>query len=76
MPFNLSIKNMCRYQGSGSSFLKLNTTTDAMKLVLLGVFIPFFKIYGIIIALALTEFLSFFILLIWFIRSNKKFVVK
>ena len=76
MPFNLSIKNMCRYQGSGSSFLKLNTTTDAMKLVLLGAFIPFFKIYGIIIALALTEFLSFFILLIWFIRSNKKFVVK
>lgn len=72
MPFNLTIKDMCKYQGSGSSFFKLNATTDSMKLVFLAILIPFFKIYGIIIAMLLTEFLSTIILLIWFIRSNKR----
>lgn len=73
MPFNLTIKYMCTYQGSGTSFFKLNTATDSMKLIFLAIFIPFFKIYGIIIALFLTEFISTIILLIWFIKSNRKF---
>ncbi len=73
MPVNLVIKYMCSYQGSGSSVLKLYTTTDIIKLALLAVFIPFFKINGIIIALILAEFFSFLILIIWFIRSNKRF---
>ena len=73
MPFNLTIKYMCTYQGSGKSFFKLNTTTDSMKLIFLAIFIPFFKIYGIIIALVLTEFISTIILLVWFIKSNRNF---
>ena len=73
MPVNLVIKYMCSYQGSGSSVLKLYTTTDIIKLALLVIFIPFFKINGIIIALILAEFFSFLILIIWFIRSNKRF---
>lgn len=76
MPVDLTIKSMCKYQGSGSSFFKLNTTTDAMKLAFLAIFIPFLKIYGIIIALTLTEFFTFIILLIWFAKSNKRFGVK
>jgi len=74
MPFNLTIKYMCTYQGSGASFLKLNSTTDSIKLVLLVIFIPFFEIYGIIIALFLAEFVSMIILIVWFIISNKKFI--
>lgn len=76
MPVDLTIKYMCKYQGSGSSFFKLNTTTDIMKLAFLAILIPFFKIYGIIIALTLTEFFTFIILIIWFMRSNRKFGVK
>ena len=73
MPTNLVIKYMCSYQGSGNSVLKLYTTTDIIKLAMLAIFIPLFKINGIIIALILGEFFSFLILIIWFIRTNKRF---
>ncbi len=73
IPFNLTIKYMCTYQGSGTSFFKLNTATDSIKLAFLIILIPFFEIYGIIIALFLTEFISTIILFVWFIRSNRRF---
>jgi O-antigen/teichoic acid export membrane protein len=73
IPTNLVIKYMASYQGSGSSVLKLYTTTDGIKLASLAIFIPLFKINGIIIALILSEFFSFLVLIIWFIRSNKRF---
>jgi O-antigen/teichoic acid export membrane protein len=73
VPFNLTIKYMCVYQGSGTSYFKLNTTIDSIKLIFLAVFIPFLKIYGVIIALVLNEFVSTVILLVWFIKSGKKF---
>lgn len=75
MPISLTIKYLASYQGSGSSVLKLFTTIDIIKLVLLAIFIPLYKIEGIIIALILAEFISFIILFIWFIRSNKKLEV-
>jgi len=73
MPVNLTIKYLASYQGSGSSVLKLYTTMDVMKLALLAVFVPLYKIDGIIIALILAEFISFIILLTWFFRSNRRF---
>jgi O-antigen/teichoic acid export membrane protein len=76
VPTNLTIKYMCSYQGSGSSILKLNTVLDSMKVALLAIFIPFFKINGIIIALILAEFLAFIILIVWFVRSNRRFDIK
>jgi len=76
MPANLTIKYMCSYQGSGTSYFKLFTTLDGIKLGLLAIFIPLYKIEGIIIALISAEFIAFIILLIWFIRSNKNFGLK
>jgi len=76
MPTNLTIKYMCSYQGSGTIFFKLFTVIDIIKLCLLAIFIPLFKIEGIIIALILAEFIAFIILLTWFIRSNKSFGLK
>lgn len=73
MPTNLVIKYMCSYQGSGSSVLKLYTATDVIKLALLAIFIPIYKINGIIIALILAEFFAFIIYIIWFVRTNKRF---
>jgi len=76
MPVNLTIKYLASYQGSGSSVLKLYITMDAMKLALLAIFVPLYKIEGIIIALILAEFFSFIILLTWFLRSNRRFDVR
>ena len=76
IPANFTIKYLCSYQGSGSSFFKLFTTLDITKLALLAIFIPLYKINGIIIALILAEFFSFIVLIIWFIRSNKQFGIK
>jgi O-antigen/teichoic acid export membrane protein len=76
MPVNLTIKYLASYQGSGSSVLKLYTTMDVIKLALLAILVPLYKIEGIIIALILAEFISFIILLTWFFRSNRRFSVK
>jgi len=76
MPVNLTIKYLASYQGSGVSVLKLFTSVDAIKLALLAIFIPFYKIEGIIVALILAEFFTFLILLIWFLRSNRRFGVR
>jgi len=75
MPANLTIRYLCSYQGSGKSYLKLFTVIDVIKLALLAAFIPFFQINGIIVALILAELISFIILMIWFVRSNKTFGV-
>jgi O-antigen/teichoic acid export membrane protein len=76
LPINLTIKYMASYQGSGSSILKLSPFLEGIKVALFAVFIPFFKINGIIIALVLGEIISFIILVTWFFISNKKFDVK
>jgi len=76
MPVNLTIKYLASYQGSGTSVLKLYITMDVMKLALLAIFVPLYKIDGIIIALILAEFISFIILLTWFFRSNRRFIIK
>ncbi|MDD5454063.1 MAG: oligosaccharide flippase family protein [Candidatus Ratteibacteria bacterium] len=73
MPVNLTIKYLASYQGTGVSVLKLYTSVDAIKLILLAIFVPLYKIEGIIIALILAEFFTSIILLTWFFRSNKKF---
>lgn len=73
MPVNLTIKYLASYQGTGVSVLKLYTSVDAIKLILLVIFVPLYKIEGIIIALILAEFFTSIILLTWFFRSNKKF---
>lgn len=75
MPTNLTIKYLASYQGSGVSVLKLYTSADAIKLALLAIFVPLYKIEGIIIALILAEFFNFIILLTWFLKSNKKFCI-
>src|SRR3972149_9720417 len=76
MPANLTIKYLCSYQGSGSSLLKLLTTVDTVKLALLAIFVPLYKIEGIIVALILAEFFAFIILLTWFLRSNRRFGIE
>ena len=73
MPVNLTIKYLASYQGTGVSVLKLYTSVDAIKLILLAIFVPLYKIEGIIMALILAEFFTSIILLTWFFRSNKKF---
>jgi len=75
-PFNLVITRMITFQGSGNNFIILNSITELIGLILLGALIPFYQIYGIIIALSAGELISFFILLFWFIFSNKKFGVR
>lgn len=74
-PFDFMIKYMASFQGSGKSYFKISTATETVKLAALLILIPLFKINGIIIALASSEFIAFLILLIWFLRSNKKFKV-
>lgn len=76
MPIDMTIKYMTSYQGSGSSYFKLNVSTDIIKLASLAVFIPIYKIYGIIIGQIVGEFLSFLTLSIWFFRTNKKLGIK
>ncbi len=76
IPVNLTIKYMASYQGSGNSILKLNPVIEGIKVGLFAIFIPFFKINGIIIAVILGEFISFIILMVWFFISNKRFEVK
>lgn len=76
MPANLTIKYLASYQGSGVSVLKLYTSVDAIKLALLVIFVPLYKIDGIIVALILAEFFTFLILLIWFLRSNRRFGIE
>lgn len=73
MPVNLTIKYLASYQGSGISVLKLFTTIDAVKLALLAIFVPLYKIEGIIIALILAEIFSLIVLLTWFLISNRRF---
>jgi Na+-driven multidrug efflux pump len=53
--------------------LKLFTTIDAVKLALLAIFVPLYKIEGIIIALILAEIISLIVLLTWFLISNRRF---
>jgi len=76
MPVNLTIKYLASYQGSGLSVLKLITSVDAIKLALLVIFVPLYKIEGIITALILAEFFTSIILLTWFFRSNRRFDIK
>lgn len=76
MPINLTIKYLAGYQGSGVSVLKLYTSVDAIKLGLLAIFVPIYRIEGIIIALILAEFFTCIILLTWFLRSNRRFGIK
>ncbi|MFA5014535.1 MAG: oligosaccharide flippase family protein [Actinomycetota bacterium] len=76
MPTNLTIKYLAGYQGTGVSVLKLYTSVDAIKLALLAIFVPIYKIEGIIIALILAEFFTSIILLTWFLRSNRKFDIE
>lgn len=76
MPIDMTIKYMASYQGSGSSLFKLSVSTDIIKLASLAVFIPIYRIYGIITGQIVGEFLSFLTLSIWFLRTNKKFGIK
>jgi len=76
MPIDLTIKYMMSYQGSGKSYFKLSTVTDIIKLASLAIFIPIYKILGIIIGQIIGEFISFIILGIWFLRTNKKLGLK
>ncbi|OFW63443.1 MAG: hypothetical protein A2Z35_03725 [Actinobacteria bacterium RBG_19FT_COMBO_36_27] len=76
MPANLTIKYLASYQGSGVSVLKLFTSVDAIKLALLAIFVPIYRIEGIIAALILAEFFTFIILLTWFLKSNRRFDIK
>ena len=76
VPFDFIIKYMAAFQGSGKSYFKISTATESVKLVSLLVLIPLYKINGIVIAIASSEFIAFIILLIWFLRSNKTFKVK
>lgn len=73
IPMNLVITYMCSYQGGGGNYLKLTSAISIIKIILLSVFIPFLKIDGIIIAVILSEFISFLILIIWFLKTNKRF---
>jgi O-antigen/teichoic acid export membrane protein len=65
IPLNLMILNLSIYQSQGDGFVIFQSGRYFFKLLLLIALIPFFSIFGIIIAVILTNFLMFSFLSIW-----------
>lgn len=74
-PSNILLINIPIYQGDTKSYAKLNIFVNVLRVVLFLALIPNFGIYGIILAIVGTDISYFFILIGWFLYTNKEFAI-